>query len=177
MAAPEIRTRNRATAGGLAAVATAMFALPVLLSSCARQAVLPPANQAATVARPAPPASAPSPVQRPAANLDEYKTQVAQQINAANPQAIFSGRLPPMMAAIVVLDIGIGHDGEVATLRVHRTPDAESARIALAAVQQGAPYPKPSHLLKGGHRTLAFSETFLFNRDYRFQLRTLSGPQ
>jgi protein TonB len=154
-----------------------MFALPVLLSSCARQAVLPPAKQTSTVARPAPPAATPPQTQRPAANLDEYKTQVAQQINSANPQATFSGHLPPMMAAIVVLDIGIGRDGEVAALRVHRTPDEESARIALAAVKQGAPYPKPAHLLKGGHHTLAFSETFLFNRDYRFQLRTLSGPQ
>jgi protein TonB len=154
-----------------------MFAIPFLLSSCARQAVLPPASETPAATRPAPPAKVPPQVQRPAANLDEYKTQVAQQINSANPHAIFSGRLPPMMAAIVVLDIGIGRDGDVVALRVHRTPDEESARIALAAVKQAAPYPKPAHLLKGGHHTLAFSETFLFNRDYRFQLRTLSGPQ
>ena len=177
MAAPEIRARNRVAAAALAVGAATMFALPFLLTSCARQEVLPPAKPAPAPGRPAPPSAVAPQVQRPAANLDDYKIQVAQQINAANPSVIFSGRLPPMMAAIVVLDIGIGHDGEIVALRVHRSPDEESARIALAAVKQGAPYPKPAHLLKWGHHSLAFSETFLFNRDQRFQLRTLAGPQ
>jgi len=149
----------------------------LLLAACQKQpTVLPPPVM---VAQPPPPTAAqPAPLPpREAATIDEYKEQIARRIMAANPQLTFSGRLPEMMEAIVVLDIGIGRDGELASIRVHRAPDTRSADIAQQAVKAATPYPKPGKLLGWTHHSLVFSETFLFNRDYRFQLRTLAGPQ
>jgi protein TonB len=147
----------------------------LLLAACQKQpTVLPPPVM---VAQPPPPAAAPAAPPREAATIDEYKEQIARRIMAANPQLIFSGRLPEMMEAIVVLDIGITRDGELASVRVHRAPGPHSAEIAQQAVKAAAPYPKPGKLLSWTHHSLVFSETFLFNRDYRFQLRTLAGPQ
>lgn len=129
-----------------------------------------PALPAAEVLPPKPPA--------PMNNLGDYKILVAQQILDANPAITFSGRLPPMLPAIVVVDIGINRDGELTEVRVKRSRNSEASRVALAAVRKvGAPFPKPQHLLVRGHKTLDFSETFLFNDKFQFQLRTLAGPQ
>ena len=170
MAAYAIRTLKRA------AVGASMLAL-MLLSACHKQ-------QPTVLPAPPPvthgPAQAPTIVpseQRAIASLDEYKVQVARQIMAANPKVVFSGRLPEMMTAIVVLDIGIGHNGEVASVKVHRSPNSQASEIAVDAVKLGGPYPQPGKLLGFMHHALTFSETFLFNRDYQFQLRTLAGPQ
>jgi protein TonB len=114
----------------------------------------------------------------PARNIDDYKIQVAAQILAANPAIIFSGRLPPMLPAIVVVDISVNRDGELASVEVKRSRDGEASKVALAAVKRvGAPFPKPQHLMLRGHKTLDFSETFLFDHQYHFQLRSLAGPQ
>jgi protein TonB len=43
----------------------------------------------------------------PVATIDAYKLQVAQQIMDANTQFTFSGRLPSMLPAIVVLDLSV----------------------------------------------------------------------
>jgi protein TonB len=113
-----------------------------------------------------------------ARNIDDYKMQVAGQILAANPAIIFSGRLPPMLPAIVVVDISVNRDGELASVEVKRSRDGEASKVALAAVKRvGAPFPKPQHLMLRGHKTLDFSETFLFDHQYHFQLRSLAGPQ
>jgi protein TonB len=176
MAANAIRTWKRAAAG---ACVLAPVLVAALLSACQKP-------QPTVLPAPPPvvhgPAQAPSLIpteRRPAASLtlDEYKAQVARQIMAANPKVIFSGRLPEMMTAIVVLDIGIGRDGEVSSVKVHRSPNSQASEIAVDAVKLGGPYPQPGKLLGMMHRTLTFSETFLFNRDYQFQLRTLAGPQ
>jgi protein TonB len=148
----------------------------LLLGACQQRPIVMPAPPPVTHV-PLPPSAARPAPRPPAATLDEYKTQVAQQIMAANPKVVFSGRLPEMMTAIVVLDIGISRNGEVASVKIHRSPNSQASEIAVDAVKLGAPYPQPGKLLGMLHHTLTFSETFLFNRDYQFQLRTLSGPQ
>jgi protein TonB len=44
-------------------------------------------------------------------------------------------------------------------------------------VERSGPLPKPFNLASGPGKSLTFSETFLFNADYRFQLRTLAPVQ
>jgi protein TonB len=114
----------------------------------------------------------------PAATIDAYKLQVAQQIMDANTQFTFSGRLPSMLPAIVVLDLSVGRDGALKSVRVHRSRDSDASNAALAAVRRvpGA-FPTAAQLMHSRDKSLDFSETFLFNDQYRFQLRTLSGPQ
>ena len=161
-------------------MAGAAFGLALLLGGCQKgpprappaptMGAAPQSSASATVAAPKPPA--------PMETIDDYKVLVAQQILDANPKITFSGRLPPMLPAIVVVNINVDRDGELTNVVVKRSRDSEASKVALAAVKRvGAPFPKPVHLLKRNHKTLEFSETFLFNERYHFQLRTLAGPQ
>lgn len=116
---------------------------------------------------------------RPSAliSIDDYKTRVAERIVNTNPGLIFSGRLPPMLPAVVVLTISVDQNGALSHVVVQRSRSSEASEIALMAVQHGAPFPKPQQLLHRGHKTLDFSETFLFGDDEHFKVRTLAGPQ
>jgi len=54
--------------------------------------------------------------------------------------------------------------------------DSETESIALASLRNAAPFPRPaSHLLRRGR--LELSETWLFNNDGRFQIRSVAQPQ
>ena len=146
--------------------AITVLATAALLSAC--QTAPPPAERMPRT---------PAAIQL-AASIDVYKSLVAQQIMAANAEYTFSGRLPPMLPAIVVLDLSVGPDGELKSVQVHRSRNSEASAAALAAVRRvQALFPPAAHLMHRHARTFDFSETFLFNEQYRFQLRTLSGPQ
>ena len=150
--------------------------LAALLLAACQNPPPPKVTVAAPVVRVAPPESRAAATT--ARNIDDYKIQVAGQILAANPAIIFSGRLPPMLPAIVVVDISVNRDGELASVEVKRSRDREASKVALAAVKRvGMPFPKPQNLMLRGHKTLDFSETFLFDHQYHFQLRSLAGPQ
>ena len=151
--------------------AITILAAASLLAAC--QSTPPPAAYTPTSALPRTPAAI-----QLAASIDAYKSLVAQQIMAANGEYTFSGRLPPMLPAIVVLDLSVGPDGELKNVHVHRSRDSEASAAALAAVRRvHTAFPPAGHLMRRHARTFDFSETFLFNDQYRFQLRTLSGPQ
>lgn len=166
------------------------FLIPVslgllsLLSACQKGPPrTPPAPSVAEMAPvPAlarPPAEVkPPPVPASINSIDDYKAVVAQQILDANSTITFSGRLPPMLPAIVVVNISVDRDGELSSVVVKRSRDPEASKVALAAIKRvSEPFPRPVHLLKRSHKTLDFSETFLFNDRYHFQLRSLAGPQ
>lgn len=137
---------------------------------------------------PAPPAITPvapshipetAPARRPNLDtLDGYKIAFAEQVVAANPSLVFSGSLPPMMRSIVVLDISIDKDGDLKRVFVHRSRNNEASQLAVGAVKRAEKtFPKPGKLLPNKRKTLDFSETFLFDDQFKFQLRTLAGPQ
>jgi protein TonB len=109
--------------------------------------------------------------------LDAYKTEVAQHIVEANREQTFSGKLPPMLPAIVVLSITVDRDGNLTDVAVQRYRDADAAWVAVTSMRLSDPLPKPATLLAKNSNSLTFSETFLFDADYRFQLRSLAGPQ
>ena len=112
-----------------------------------------------------------------ASHLDAYKIDVAQHILASNAGRTFSGQLPPMLPAVVIVNISLDDNGNVTRAVVQRSRDQEASSVVIASILRSAPYPKPARLLRGGSKLLEFSETFLFNADYRFQLRSLAGPQ
>lgn len=117
------------------------------------------------------PASKPAP-----AALDDYKTQVAQHVVSHNPDHVYSGTLPAMLPAVVVLEITVDQEGRMTDLEVQRARDAHAAQVALASMRRSAPLPPPQRLAQDSG-SLKFSETFLFADDDRFQLRSLAGPQ
>ena len=111
------------------------------------------------------------------ASIDEYKSLVAGEIVVANRAATFTGKLPPMLPAIVVLRITVDKEGRLVEVIVQRSRDDAASKVALASFKPGMKFPKPLNLVPRREKTLTFSETFLFNDQYRFQLRTLAGPQ
>lgn len=119
----------------------------------------------------------PAPVSKPAlADLDAYKTRVAQHVLQHNPHHNFDGKLPPMLPAIVVLEITVDRDGQLAEVEVQRSRDPDASQIALASMRRSTPLPPPQHLVRADGK-LKFSETFLFADSQHYQLRSLAGPQ
>ncbi len=137
-------------------------------------------NVASTIARPfsskeARPASAPA--SNPgAARLDDYKAQVAQHVLQHNPDRSYSGTLPPMLPAIVVLEITVDENGGLKDVAVQRSRDPDASQVALDSMRRSAPLPPPSQLASATGK-LTFLETFLFADSQRYQLRSLAGPQ
>jgi protein TonB len=62
-------------------------------------------------------------------------------------------------------------------VEVQRSRDPDAAKVALASMRRSDPLPKPASLLARNTDSLTFSETFLFDSQYRFQLRSLAEPQ
>ncbi len=108
---------------------------------------------------------------------DDYKVDVATLVMRANPGHTFSGQLPPMLPAIVVLRMAVDRSGRLTKLSVQRSRDEQASQVALASMARSGRLPSPGALISGAADTLEFSETFLFDSAYRFQLRSLAGPQ
>jgi protein TonB len=112
----------------------------------------------------------------PPAGLDDYKLQVARHVIEHNPGHTYTGTLPPLLPAIVVLEITVDRDGQLADVTVQRSRDPDASQVALAALRGSTPLPRP-HQLAQSTGKLTFSETFLFADRERYQLRSLAGPQ
>lgn len=152
------------------------FTLPALLCACSSPPPpgAPPAERIAVTVAPLP---TPAPVPPPSLTLDAYKAHVARHILERNADRTFSGRLPPLLPAIVVVNITVDKDGRLTDVQVQRSRDPDASKVALASMLRSGPLPRPHGLLAANTDAVTFSETFLFDRDYRFQLRTLAGPQ
>ncbi|QNA87787.1 TonB C-terminal domain-containing protein [Massilia sp. Dwa41.01b] len=154
----------------------ALLLLLAALGGCSTvQPLASTAKRIAAAILPAPRIEAPVP--QPWHALDAYKAEVAQHVMRRNSERTFSGKLPPMLPAIVVVNITVGEDGELQDVAVQRSRDDGASRVALASMRRSGPLPRPTNLLATHARALTFSETFLFDDQYRFQLRSLAGPQ
>jgi len=149
--------------------------LLALLAACSasRPGAPPMAPGVSTIVAPLP---ANTRVAPPSRTLDAYKIDVARHITDRNRERIFDGRLPPMLPAIVVLNITVDGDGRLTDVRVQRSRDPGASEVALASLRRSGLLPRPDGLLAQG-RAMTFSETFLFAEQYRFQIRSLAGPQ
>lgn len=131
----------------------------------------PPAAQTATI--PLTPIPAPTPTR----TLDAYKADVARHVMQRNPERVFEGELPPMLPAVVVLNITVDRAGQLLEVQVQRSRDQGASEVALASLRRSGPLPPPDGLGPEHADLMTFSETFLFGERYRFQLRTLAEPQ
>lgn len=102
----------------------------------------------------------------------DYKLRAARRIHAANPGETFSGPLPDPLQSIPVLEVHLNRDGSVQNIVVLRTPrqSPETVQMAIRAIRRAAPFESVAHL----PRPWQFSETFLYNESFKFQLRTLA---
>ena len=104
----------------------------------------------------------------------DYRKDAARHIYRRFPDKIYKGKLPPMLKAVVVVDIHIEPSGQVGRIDWVRVPK-HTPEVKLdieQAIRQSAPFPAPKYL-----RQVSFTETWLWHRSGRFQLDTLTEGQ
>ena len=136
------------------------------------------APKSASVLTPSPAVSAPVPAPATSAwTLEGYKHEVARQIYRTSAQNLYEGAPPPQLKSVVVLTIAIDADGHPKRVAVLRSNGySKLNQVAMQSVQRAAPLPRPSRLfMRNG--VAEFSETWLFQDDGRFQIRSLALAQ
>ena len=135
---------------------------------------MPPPKPAPLVIAPEPEPE-PVPVLVSKARSDrEFRKDAARHIYEQNAHRIYSGRLPPLLKAVGVMDVVVDRRGHVLRVEWRRAPKhapdviKEIERTVMAA----APYPAPIHL---GQAT--YTDTWLWDKSGRFQLDTLTEGQ
>jgi hypothetical protein len=138
-----------------------------LLAACGSSVPLPPAMGTAGVG--GAPVSQPGP--GAARTWDEYRLRAARRIHAASVGETFNGPLPDPLQSIPVLQVRLNGDGSVRDIVVLRVPgqSPQTVDLASAAIRRAAPFEPVAHL----PRPWQFNETFLYNQELKFQLRTL----
>lgn len=137
---------------------------------------LPAAPATAPVARAPAPSTAPAAApQAPARSWDEYKVRVARRVMQTSTGETFSGPIPDRLQSIPVIQVELNRDGSVRNVTVLRVPkfSPQTLQMAMNAVRRAGPFEPVGHL----PRPWQFSETFLYNDDLKFQIRTLAELQ
>ena len=109
--------------------------------------------------------------------LDSWKRVAAEKVYQANRAQLFDGRPEHLLRAVIVVEVTVDREGRVTRSKILRSPGIASLdTVALTSLKAASPLPAPpSKLVAKG--PLVFSETWLFRKDGRFQLRTLALPQ
>jgi protein TonB len=112
-----------------------------------------------------------------ATTVDGYKRDLAARIYSVNAAKVFTGRPQALLRSVIVLRYTVDARGHLMRSEVMRSNhDRETETTALASLRNSAPFPQPApHLLRHGRLELA--ETWLFNNDGRFQLRSIAEKQ
>ena len=112
-----------------------------------------------------------------AGTLDAYKRDLALRISEVNAGKVYPGRPQALLRSVVVVRYTVDARGRLVRSDIMRSNrDRETESVALVTLRNSAPFPKPApHLLSRGELELA--ETWLFNNDGRFQLRTIAQAQ
>lgn len=112
-----------------------------------------------------------------ARTLKAYKEDLAQRISETNSTKVYVGHPQALLRAVVVLKYTVDANGKLLHSDLVRgNHDAATESTALASLRKTAPFPKPAPgLLRNGR--VEITETFLFNNDGRFQIRSIAQAQ
>lgn len=108
------------------------------------------------------------------ASSANYRRDAARHIYRRLPARIYKGKLPPMLKAVVVVNIHIepsGHVGHIDWVRVPKHAPEVKQEIEQAIIQS-APFPAPAH-----SKRVRYTDTWLWHKSGRFQLDTLTEGQ
>ncbi|HWT71830.1 MAG TPA: TonB family protein [Oxalicibacterium sp.] len=110
-------------------------------------------------------------------SIAEYKLALANRIAQVSSIKVFIGRPQPLLRSVVVVRYEVDGQGKLLRSEIMRSNhDRVTENTALSTLRAAAPFPKPAaKLLRNGRVDLV--ETWLFNNDGRFQLRTIAEPQ
>jgi protein TonB len=123
------------------------------------------------------PASGDRDTRSAAASLDAYKIDLAQHIVRRNQAGVSAGRPQALLRSVVVVKYAVDQNGNLVRSEIMRSNrDFATEKIAMSSLHNSTPFPRPvPHLLR--HGPVEVIESFLFNTDGRFQLRTIAEPQ
>jgi len=107
-------------------------------------------------------------------NARAYRMDAARHIYAAYPDKIYKGKLPPLVHAIVVLEMELDANGQLRRIDLIRVPThaPEVTAAVTSMIQSASPMPAPMRM--GGAR---FTEIWLVDKSGRFQLDALTEGQ
>lgn len=110
-------------------------------------------------------------------SLDQYKRELAQRISQVNSTKVYVTRPQALLRSVIVIHFWVDAQGGLTRSEIVRTNrDKSTEATALAALRSTAPFPKPPKALLSGGK-VEISESWLFNNDGRFQLRSVAQPQ
>lgn len=112
-----------------------------------------------------------------AKTLLAYQLELANHLSRVNAPKIYAGNPQALLRSVIVLRITLNSQGNLVSKAIVRSnKDRETETTALSSLVHAQPFPQPpALLLKQGK--LDMVETWLFNSDGRFQLRTIALPQ
>ena len=151
-----------------------------LVAGCATKRDAPPPVATAPTPQPTVPVIIAPPAQEipllvsQALSPRDYRRDAATHLYARNTDRIWSGKLPPLLYAVGVLQVDIDRLGYVTDIRWMRAPTQAPEVMAEIerSVRQAAPFPAP---VKMGRVT--YTDTWLWHKSGRFQLDTLTEGQ
>ncbi|HKW83244.1 MAG TPA: hypothetical protein VJN68_05760 [Burkholderiaceae bacterium] len=109
-----------------------------------------------------------------AVDAKSYRLDGAQHLYAVHAGRIYQGKLPPLIHAVVVIEVDLDAQGQVLETRLVRVP-SHAPDVALAIcnlIRQASPLPAPARM--GG---VTYVEIWLVDKSGRFQLDTLTEGQ
>lgn len=114
-----------------------------------------------------------------ATSLALYKADLARRISQVNSLQVHAERPQALLRSVIVIHYVIDQDGKLVRSNIVRSNHDKTAEAtALASLRHTAPFPKPSAALLGKSTgSIELAETWLFNDDGRFQLRSIAQPQ
>jgi len=103
-----------------------------------------------------------------------YRMDAARFIYASYPERIYKGKLPPLVHAVVVLEVEVDASGKVKDVNMIRVPThAPDVVVAVRnMIHQASPLPVPSRMAGA-----KFTEIWLVDKSGRFQLDALTEGQ
>jgi protein TonB len=104
----------------------------------------------------------------------EYRKDAAGHIYALNQFRVYSGKMPPLLHAVGVLQVEIDPKGAVSGMSWMRAPRHAPQVMAEIekSVRRAAPFPLPVRLGK-----VTYTDTWLWHHSGHFQLDTLTEGQ
>ncbi len=104
-----------------------------------------------------------------------YRRDGAKHLYGKNAGRIFKGKLPPLMYAVGVLQVGLDNRGNVHWMEWKRAPAhaPEVMQEIERTVKAAAPFPAPTKLSGG----VIYTDTWLWDKSGNFQLDTLTEGQ
>lgn len=103
-----------------------------------------------------------------------YRLDGARHLYAVHAERIYRGKLPPLIHAVVVIEIELDAQGRVMEMLLVRVPShaPDVAPAICDLIRQASPMPAPARM--GG---VKYVETWLMDKSGRFQLDTLTEGQ